>query len=185
MRRLIRLGTIALMVQPLAAWSQAPSGMIPGSRIRITEFGTGHGGRRAGTLVPAGADTVALMLDGSGVAMAIPLAGISNIEMSRGLKGNAAAGIGIGFLAGAGVGALAAVIAFGSEGYTSGSDTYPTGLVALVWAGIGGVVGMVPGGLIGAHSKTEKWEEVPPPRWHVSGRAARAGGLDLALQVRF
>jgi len=184
MRRLVRIGTIALLLSPVVAWSQEAPAIVPGSRIRITELAAGGSGRRSGTVVTAGADTVVLRLDRGGETATFFLVKISELEVSRGRTGHTAAGVGLGFLAGVGTGALVGALACGSEGCYSGDDEM-TGPVIAVAAGIGSVVGMVVGGVVGAGPKTDSWEAVPSSRWHVSTLPTGPGGFALALSVRF
>ncbi len=183
MRHLVWLGTIALLLSPTVAWSQDPPAIVPGSRIRITELEAGKSKRRSGTVVTAGADTVVLRLDGGGATGTFSLARISGLEVSRGQKGHVAVGVGLGFLAGAGTGALVGALACKNQGCLSGSDDMGAVVTALS-AGIGGVVGMLVGGGIGAH-KTDMWEAVPSSPWHVSTLPTGPGRFAFALSVRF
>ena len=185
MRDLIWLGTLALLLSPAVAWSQEPprSFADPGSRIRITELQAGKSRRRSGTVVTAAADTVVLRLDGLRATTTFSLARISGPEVSRGRKGHIAVGVGVGFLAGVGTGALVGALACKDHGCLDGSDEMGALVVAL-GAGIGGVVGMLVGGGIGAH-KTDMWEAVPSSRWQVSTLPTGADRLAFALSVRF
>ena len=183
MRHLIWLGTIALLLSPTVAWSQEPSAIVPGSRIRITQLEAGKSRRRSGTVVTAAADTVVLRPDGLGVTATVSLARISGLEVSRGRKRHIAVGVGVGFLAGVGTGALVGALACKNHGCLNGSDELGALVVAL-GAGIGGVVGMLVGGGIGAH-RTDMWEAVPSSRWHVSTLRTGPGRFAFALSVPF
>ena len=183
MRRLIWLGTIALLLSPTVAWTQEPSAIVPGSRIRITELEAGKSRRRSGTVVTAAADTVVLRLDGLGATATFSLARMSGLEVSRGRKGHIAVGVGVGFLAGAGTGALVGALACKDDGCLNGSDEMGALVVAL-GAGIGGVAGMLVGGGIGAH-RTDMWETVPSSGWHVSTLPTGPGRFAFALSVPF
>jgi hypothetical protein len=152
MHRLTWLGAVVLLLSPPTAWSHEPPAIARGSRIRITELG---GVPRAGTVVAIGADTVVLKLDSNGDTVTFSLAKLSRLEVSRGRKGHAAAGAGLGFLIGAGTGAMLGLNCE-NDGCLSGSDE-PVAAAA----GIGGIVAGVVGGVVGASQKTEKWEEVP------------------------
>ena len=184
MRRLIRLGTIALLLSPVVASSQDPPAIAPGSRIRITQLEAGKTTRRSGTVVTAAADTVVLKLDGLGAKATYSLATISELEVSRARTGHVAAGVGIGFLVGVGTGALVGALACKDEGSClSGSDDMG-GAVTAVSAGIGAVVGMLVGAGIGAH-KTDTWEAVPSSGWQVSTLPTGAGRFAFALSLKF
>src|SRR5690348_18509946 len=122
LRRLIWLGTISLLVSPAVAMSQDPPAIAPGSRIRVTELEAGTSRRRSGTVVTAAADTVVLKLDGLGAKATYSLATISELEVSRGRTGHVGAGVGIGFLVGAGTGALVGALACNNQNCLSGSD---------------------------------------------------------------
>lgn len=181
MRHLIRLSTIAVLLSPTVATSQDPPAIAPGSRIRITQLEAGKSKRSSGTVVKAAADTVVLKLDGLGATATYSLARISGLEVSRERHGHVAAGVGLGFLAGAGTGALVGVVA--CNGCVGGSDELGA-LVPALGAAIGGVVGMVVGGAIGAH-KTDTWEAVPSTGWRVSTVPSGAGRFAFTLSVRF
>ena len=179
MCRLIWLGAAALLLLPQVAWSQEPPAIGPGSRIRIiAELEAGRSGIRSGTVVTLGADTVVLRLDRGGDSVPFALARISRIELSRGRKGHIAAGVGLGFLAGAGTGALIGALA-APKGTEEGSAIH-----AALGAGVGAGIGMLVGAGFGA-IKTEQWEVVPSSRWHVSAWPAGSDGFTLALSLRF
>jgi hypothetical protein len=127
----------------------------------------------------AGRDEVVLRLDGSEATMPIAVSRIARFEVSRGMKGHTGAGIGLGLLAGAGVGALVGVAECGTCGGGEGVGLSKA-LNALAWGGIGGGAGMLIGGIIGARHKTERWDEVPSSRWRLTA-GPRRGGFGLVL----
>ena len=179
MRRFTWLVTTALQLSPAVASSQEPPGIVPGSRIRITELQAGKSVRHSGTVVTAGADTVVLRNPTGGATATFPLARISGLEVSRGSKGHVAVGVGLGFLAGAGIGGL-----FGGVLAPSQSELgiYPyVGIGAVIGAG----AGMLLGGVVGAAHKSDRWEAVPSSRWRVSTLPTGPGSFALSLSVRF
>jgi len=180
MHRLFWLGTIALLLFPLAARSQKPATIVPGSRIRITERGTGKSEVRSGTVVTTGADKVMLKIDPYGETVPYSTAEISRVEVSQGRKGHTVVGLGIGFLAGATIGAV-----YGVNEAPKGSDSLDITLNSLAWAGIGGGIGMVVGGVAGAIYKTERWEDAPIKNLSISAGAGYDGDASLILSVHF
>jgi len=175
MHRFIWLGVFAFLWSPLIAWSQEPSAIVPGSRIRITELG--HSKLRSGTIVEANANAVLLKLDTSGESVQFPLAAVTRLEVSRGQKGHIGTGVGLGALFGAGMGALIGSTLGDSEGI-------PSGATAAIGAGVGAGIGMLVGAAIGSTVKSEKWEDVPQNRWQVNLWPAGPSSFTFALSVR-
>ena len=174
MQRLPMIGMFAMMelLALSAASAQEPPALVPGARARVTE--SGERSTRRGTVVTAAADTVTLKLDSGGETIALSRAAITRVEISQGLHGHTAAGIGIGLLAGFGVGAVYGYNHCGTCG--GGEDDATTRMLdALAWGGILGGAGMLVGGVIGAHHKTDRWEEVPPARWRLGVATIRTG----------
>lgn len=165
MRQLSLLGVFVMLQGFSSASAQEPTVLVPGARVRITE--SGERAVQRGTIVTAGADTISLKGDRSDETIALSRAGITRVEVSRGLHGHTGAGIGLGFLVGFSAGAL---IGYNTCGTCGGGEDeqISRGLEALAWGGILGATGMLVGGLIGAHHKTDQWEEVPPSRWQLT-----------------
>ena len=177
MPRVTVLSIIALLLTSSFAWATESPVVVPGARLRITELGLGKSGRHAGTVVTAGTDTVVLRLDrGEGTAP-YSLAKTEEIALSRGRHGHVVAGLGLGFLAGAGTGALVGASGNYGGGEDAGIDKI---LNTLAWSGIGAGVGMLVGGIVGAMHKTERWEALPSSRWRLTAGPAR-GGLTIVL----
>ena len=186
MPRVIVLSMVALLATFSFAWGQDTSVVVPGARIRITELGSGENGRRAGTVVTVGKDTIALRLDRDEATVPISIARITQVEVSQGRQGHTFKGMGLGSLAGAGAGALVGASSCGTCG--GGEDVAADRLLnTLAWAGIGAGVGMLVGGVIGAVHKNEKWETVPVSRWRLTAGPSRRGfalALSRSLEAR-
>jgi hypothetical protein len=179
MHRLVAFAVLALLSSPIVAWSQNDVDIVAGSRLRVTERESKHD-HHLGTVVAMSADSVVVRLDESGKRAPFAWAGLSQIDVSRGNHGHAAAGVGIGLLGGAGIGAL-----IGAISTQRSSDNLEKAMNTLAWSGIGAVVGMIAGGIIGANHKTEKWTEVEVESISISAGASCDGGVALILGVHF
>lgn len=90
--------------------------------------------------------------------LSIPKDAIQKLEISQGEKSRSLLGVGLGFLAGAGLG-----VAYGAAGHPGlphvGSDLPPE-MEYVVPFTLGGVI---LGGILGANVKSEKWQTVTLP----------------------
>ena len=188
--RAVFVACIIQWVMPLAAVAQLPvrpgdtlvqqqRAFEPGARVRITEGGIGNGAVHVGTVVARTPDTVTLKLDRTGETFRISRTAVETVELSRGRKAHVGAGIGYGFLIGAGAGALTGV----GLCTRSCERELSKGAAAILLGGLGAGVGLVVGGLIGA-IKTEQWDSPSPGRWSFTAGPAR-GGFAVALSARF
>ena len=152
-----------------------------GARVRITvDKPQKHS--RVGTLISLRADSVRFIPQDTNGIVAVPAASVTRLEQSRGRRSNAGRGAAIGGLAGLVLGIAAS--ADESSFYEIGAEE-----VALVTV-LTGATGAGIGALIGATSKSERWERVDPPGGIVARRGAilrnamptlrRAGGRDLS-----
>ena len=112
----------------------------------------------------------------SGRLFSIPLNSVSDFERSLGkVKGNTWAGAGIGFLIGAVSGVVLAVAHSGDEG---GAGPY-----ILLGAGVIGIPCGLIGALIGASTRSERWEPVPLPiRVGIPSRHRSGSGLSALFE---
>ncbi|HEY5545137.1 MAG TPA: hypothetical protein VIK50_03710 [Gemmatimonadaceae bacterium] len=179
MKRLIRIGTLSLLLFPLIGSSQGNTPVVPGARIRVTALGA-VGAPRSGTVVTTAADTVVLRLDSGGETVPIPFSGISLLEVSRGFRRHGGDGAKVGFL----VGSLTSLILSCPPG--KGCDAPPgswerlsiiTGVLAV------GGLGMIVGAAAGSTVKTDIWEALPSSRWQLS--ILPIARYRLALSLRF
>ena len=94
--------------------------------------------------------------------VALPLAFVTKVEVSRGKKSNSLIGAGIGALVGAGTGAII--------GFSDGDDPplfseepfpFSAEQKAAILALMGGAIGAIIGAIIGANVESERWEEMP------------------------
>jgi len=166
-----------LPVRPADSLTLQHRAFEPGARVRITEGGIGNGAVHVGTVVAKTPDTVTLKLDRTGETFRISRTAVETVELSRGRKAHVGAGIGYGFLIGAGAGALTGV------GSCTRNCSLGKGAAAVLVGGLGAGVGMVLGGLIGT-IKTDQWDSPSPGRWSFTAGPAR-GGFAVAFSTRF
>jgi len=108
-----------------------------------------------------------------------PLASVTHLDVSQGLKSNAALGATIGVPAGA----LGAVV-YCKTLDVSGCRLFDDDLTPVV-AILFGVLGGLAGGIVGHFIKTDLWEEIPLERLRVSLTPQRDGRFALGFSVRF
>jgi hypothetical protein len=151
----------ALLVAPsfrLAGQTQAS--VAEGDRVRLSvRHGTGKQ-QIVGRVTTVGRDTI-IVAEDQGAPTAIPRAAIEKVEISRGQHGNAGRGaligLGVGAIGGGVVGAIGASCNSSQEFCLFNTDAeIATG--ALVFGAMGTVVGAV----IGALTRSDRWEVAPP-----------------------
>ena len=131
--------------------SRPASPIEPGQRIRIT-VPSAHPTRRVGTLVSLTVDSVALAEDtgrtGAATArVAFPVAAVTKVEVSTGVRGHAPQGV----VDGGKVGLIVVLLGFAAGQWAPGDAES-----IAVFCG-----GLVVGGVIGAAVVTEDWRRVP------------------------
>ena len=144
-----------------AAQGASPAGtnvvVAPGSRVRVRSLGAAP---RVGTLLDLGADSVAVRW-AHGDSIRMPLADVDTLEVSRGLRRHTWRGVGLGLLAGAGVGFVMGYRSY--DACESATDCIPwggRGISAAAGAIVIGAAGAVVGGVIGSLLRTEAWKPV-------------------------
>ena len=182
MRPITFLVAVLAVVPFNAVTAQDSLPVKPGDRVRVTHncVARARGSLRCrkdtGSFHGVSRDTLAL-LGGFGT----PINSITKLEVSRGRKSNAVkgallGGIPTGLIIG---GLVAALCASPDIGCSNG-----LGLVAAGF-GVGFVGGAFIGGVIGALSTTDRWEEVPLDQLRVSFVPQRDGRFRLGLSVGF
>ena len=156
MSRLPRRYVVAAMVVPALMSGAAPAvaqHLEPGQRIRVTAPGLSLD-RQAGTLRWLDRDSLVLETDLR--RLALPPQEVSHIDRSRGRKGHALLGLGIGAVVGLGTGFL--LFQPGSTGCTGSGDYEENCMLYRAGALLGGAA---VGALTGALIRTERWEAMP------------------------
>jgi len=177
MRRLLPVLLVGLFMLPQALAGQS---IVPGNRVRVTHPGEGT---RVGTVVALTADSLEVRFAGRSDASHMSLDQVSRVDVSRGKERRVLRRAGVGFLVGAGVGAVTGAI--------SESQCEPeTDFICLGADGgalLGGVLLGAVGGVVGAIAglaPSERWERVHVERPRIGIIAPATGngrGLGLAL----
>ncbi len=147
----------------------------PGARVRVTAPDLGinkYNGWMRGVV----GDT--LTVD----TLRLPLASVTRFEVHRGRKSTVGRGALIGAAVGAGSGAVLGAIAF-SEDCIMDPDPCPAA-GALMGAITFGLPGLLVGTIVGALTKTDRWEAVPLGRIRVTFTPVRNGRLAILASVR-
>jgi hypothetical protein len=174
MKHLTIVPLAVLAVTPLARATaqEQPPPVEPGQRVSVTAPGASPVAL-VGRLDSVDADSLRLRR-ALETSMAISIRDVVRLEVSRGRR--RALGAGVGFAAGAVLGATVGAVAY------SGTDT-PKETVAVGSAAFGGVVSALFGLLIGG--MIDRWEEVPLDRLRPSVAAQHDGRLGLAVSIAF
>jgi hypothetical protein len=170
--RIASLVAALVLVAPFPLLAQQESLLAPGERVRVTAPGIGvH--ERVCTFSALRRDT-ALVMERGGTLLALPLASITKLEVSRGRRSRVGKGAVIGLLAGAGAGVLLGALDLAQE---EGGAEY----VLLGWAGLGAGAGALFGAVLGAVIRVDRWEPVRLYPVRVGLGSQRNGALTLSL----
>ena len=171
MRRFLLLLLIPLSFTSLAAQDT----LTAGDKVRVTT----EEERVVGYWVSVGDNQLTLNSEARDSSLVLPLASLTKLEVSQGRKANTLKGLGIGFLAGAGTGALIGAAVDCAAEFDLGQS-----FCVVLYGGIGAAVGLFVGGLAGAAIYTERWGTVPLDRIRVS-LTPRGGGLEVSAEFVF
>ncbi len=193
MRHATILVAILAFVPLASATAQVPPPIKVGDRVRVTAPDLR---RREGTVQLLTTDSLVLVVRGAwpvqwlttdGLVvrnrLAIPLASVTRLEVSRGRKSRVGRGAGIGLLGG---GLLGLTISSGvlprNGGCRGAGFVEPPREVCVALGTVGGaVVGTLLGVVVGAMASTDKWKAVPLLRV----APQRDGRFGLGASVRF
>lgn len=157
--------------------AQEPAHVIPGARVRMTAP-TITTARIVGNVMAINADTIILKRASQFSPLAVPLAAVTKLEVSRSRIPR-----GKNSLKGAGYGLLAGITIGGIFGAANTDADAPSGVYVLAGVAFFGSLGLVTGGVIGAVSGNERWEQVPLKRLRLG--LAPGGKAGLALSTVF
>ncbi len=155
--------------------------VTPGARVRVSAPTVAER-PLLGTVVALEVDT--LIVDARGYAhpLALPLASLAWLEVSRGQKSRTLKGAGIGFLVGGAAGLATAAIWCAID--CDAGDPY-TGLVYAALGVLGAGVGALTGAIIGSTIKVDRWLDVPLYQLRVGLTPSERLGLTVSARVAF
>lgn len=173
-RGVLRVVPVLLCLQTLRASADELAVVREGAKVRVwSPQGqiSGHVGR----LVTVDEKTLTVDLGDAATPTVLERALVTRIQVSQGRKRHVALGALIGFATGAALGAL---IYANTE--DAGECCAPE-----VFAGVTGGLGALAGGLVGAVTKTERWQDVPLAQPRVRSTPDQPGRFMLTVTVRF
>ncbi len=182
MRHATILVAILSFVPLTSATAQEPPPVKVGDRVRVT---APYVRSREGTVQLLTTDSLVMRPGYGAWPVAIPLASVTRLEVSRGQKSRMGRGAGIGLLGGGLLGYLisSGILARGCTG-ESFLIRSPEACIRVSTVG-GAVVGTLLGLMIGRVITTDRWEEVPLDQLRVSFGPQRDGRLGVGASVRF
>lgn len=167
--RIASLLALLALIAPVEVFAQQEPIVAPGDRVRVLWLGTAP---LVSTVLALKADTLVLAVEDRGAPLELPLALVRKFEVSRG-GSNALRGA----LIGAGLGlALGAADALGQND----GDLIGPEVVMAVLGGAGATLGLV----IGAMSRSDRWEEVPLDELRVSLMPHKTPALTVSMSLR-
>lgn len=169
----LSLGALLVLTTWLQGQDVPPVSL--GARVRVTTIpGTSYPHRVVGTLLELSPEHLTLRASRArGRDIQLPRTAVSRLEVSRGRHSKVGAGLALGFLGGAAVGALV--------GANSDCGEYSGGVCAGATALVLALPGLLVGGVIGATTHVDRWEEI---QWAGSFLPTSPQRLGFALRVR-
>lgn len=162
-----------LLATSVDLFAQQGSLVAPGDRVRVSRLGSVP--PLVCTVLALKADTLVLDAEDRVAPLEVPLALVEKVEVSHGKKSRIGTGAIVGGLTGALLGALGS-LAWGDAG-SLGSDA-GVAILASTAAGTG------IGALIGAATKTDRWEEVPLTDIRVGLSPVTPDGVAVSVAYR-
>ncbi len=139
--------------------AQEKSSLLPDARVRV--WAPGFNSKHVtGTILTVVADTLRLGVADQTNPLLIPIASINKIEATKGKKSKIVTGAAVGFLVGAGIGAIIGVVGHTGECSDAPFGCMTMGQEVLIVGGVFSIPGLVLGTVIGAITKVDRWEEL-------------------------
>lgn len=179
---------LPVLLAPNVATAQTPGALVEGQRVRVAyrcsrahdqpvECGKNRPPRvTTGQFMALDGDTLRLRSQKTGAELAIPAAHVDRLWVVDGRKSHFWAGVGIGFLGGAVVGAVI--------GSTQEFCILSCGSAAGIGVVVGAPAGALLGGIVGALIRSDRWRRVRVNDLHLSVEPQREG-VGLSVSVAF
>jgi hypothetical protein len=189
MSRLIAGLLVLAIAHPATLLSQAAptaATLAPGARVRITTAGSE---RQIGTVVAQRGDTLLVKWPEVANAVAVPLAGISRLDVSTGRHRRVVKGLVLGTAVGSVTGALIGAASYepceATEAFDCFLEPENRAQSAVVSGVVGGALGLVVGSLVGL-ARHERWKPVSLGEHRVAFAVTpRAHGTRLGVSLQF
>lgn len=174
--RLISMMCIAALAVPTLSASQAPDPapvwpLTPGLRVRVLSPELG-GRPKTGNVISTTSDTLVFLPSKQSASAAIGTPKISRIEVAQGKRTHKLQGAVLGFLAGAGAGAILASVTYKAPKCAADAwcmDIWGQGGETAAGGILGGLLGTVVGMIAGSH-ETDNWVPVAVPAPEVAAK---------------
>lgn len=136
--------------------SQTPD--LPAAGARIWVHAPQYTG--IGTTVPSVGDTLALRSE-AGILYTLPVASLTQLQVSKGVRGNGAKGARIGAVGGAVlIGGFITLYSW----FATNNSTQDKLVYTVISPAAGALYGAAPGYVVGSFVRSEKWTDLPLPR---------------------
>lgn len=180
--RIVTLVAALLLTAFVDLFAQEKPAVAPGAKVRVSAPPVVEK-RVVGFVVLLDRDTLVLNVEGRAEPLTVPLASVSVLEVHRGRKSRVGRGALIGLAVGAGGGAIIGALA------TSDSCLFDPDPCPAAGAGAGALFFVLPGtvigAIIGALTRTDRWETVPLDQIRVGLTPLQPHGFTVSFSVRF
>jgi hypothetical protein len=180
-----RLISLVLLLGTVAMRAQAQSDPLEGQRVRVTTPDRTPR-RLAGRFLTRRADSLVLQIEQREIA--IPRAGVTRLEISRGQRSAFGKGARVGVLTGLLAGLIVGGIACATYDIDHGTclNSHDGGQIAFLGPlGLGVVGGFVVGSVIGLATHTERWELQPVSRLSLAVAASGERRVIVAVALQW
>lgn len=154
------------------------SALTAGEHVRVSAPALGSR-KQVARIVSVNANAIVVQLDSGGKSRELLASELLSVERSAGKRTNGLRGMGVGLIAGLGIGAMSFMSGDSGDFFFSHNELVAMGAL------VGGAGGAVVGGIIGTYTITDRWVPVERTRWtsrvSLAMPAMRSAGLHIAF----